>query len=169
MNYAKNIFIVLIVCSVAAYFAVLHKERRQLLTEITDLNRKLTSEKTEREKENQEAKLSMDVQLSKNDSLLQQVASLEKNLIANKKARIKEQEVAKVILDAEINADAEIDCIPNWVVGPTAVSVTSPVSKPISNVPNVVFTYGSPNANEPDCCAVLPRLNLSPILVYSFF
>jgi hypothetical protein len=33
----------------------------------------------------------------------------------------------------------------------------------------VVFTYGSPNANEPDCWAVLPRLNLSPILVYSFF
>jgi len=111
MNYAKNIFIVLIVCSVAAYFAVLHKERRQLLTEITDLNRKLTSEKTEREKENQEAKLSMDVQLSKNDSLLQQVASLEKNLIANKKARIKEQEVAKVILDAEINRNKELTIV----------------------------------------------------------
>ncbi len=111
MNYAKNIFIVLIVCSVAAYFAVLHKERRQLLTEITDLNRKLTSEKTEREKENQEAKLSMDVQLSKNDSLLQQVASLEKNLIANKKARIKEQEVAKVILDAEINKNKELTSV----------------------------------------------------------
>jgi len=111
MNYAKNIFIVLIVCSVAAYFAVLHKERRQLLTEITDLNRKLTSEKTEREKENQEAKLSMDVQLSKNDSLLQQVASLEKNLIANKKARIKEQEVAKVILDAEINKNKELTTV----------------------------------------------------------
>lgn len=111
MNYAKNIFIVLIVCSVAAYFAVLHKERRQLLTEITDLNRKLTSEKTEREKENQEAKLSMDVQLSKNDSLLQQVASLEKNLIANKKARIKEQEVAKVILDAEINKNKELTIV----------------------------------------------------------
>lgn len=111
MNYAKNIFIVLIVCSVAAYFAVLHKERRQLLTEITDLNRKLTLEKTEREKENQEAKLSMDVQLSKNDSLLQQVASLEKNLIANKKARIKEQEVAKVILDAEINKNKELTTV----------------------------------------------------------
>ena len=111
MNYAKNIFIVLIVCSVAAYFAVLHKERRQLLTEITDLNRKLTSEKTEREKENQEAKLSMDVQLSKNDSLLQQVASLEKNLAANKKARIKEQEVAKVILDAEINRNKELTIV----------------------------------------------------------
>ncbi len=111
MNYAKNIFIVLIVCSVAAYFAVLHKERQQLLTEITDLNRKLTSEKTEREKENQEAKLSMDVQLSKNDSLLQQVASLEKNLIANKKARIKEQEVAKVILDAEINRNKELTIV----------------------------------------------------------
>jgi len=111
MNYAKNIFIVLIVCSVAAYFAVLHKERRQLLTEIADLNRKLTSEKTEREKENQEAKLSMDVQLSKNDSLLQQVASLEKNLIANKKARIKEQEVAKVILDAEINKNKELTTV----------------------------------------------------------
>jgi len=115
MNYAKNIFIVLIVCSVAAYFAVLHKERGQLLTEITDLNRKLTSEKTEREKENQEAKLSMDVQLSKNDSLLQQVASLEKNLIANKKARIKEQEVAqevaKVILDAEINKNKELTTV----------------------------------------------------------
>ena len=111
MNYAKNIFIVLIVCSVAAYFAVLHKERRQLLTEIADLNRKLTSEKTEREKENQEAKLSMDVQLSKNDSLLQQVASLEKNLIANKKARIKEQEVAKVILDAEINKNKELTIV----------------------------------------------------------
>ena len=111
MNYAKNIFIVLIVCSVAAYFAVLHKERRQLLTEITDLNRKLTSEKTEREKENQEAKLSMDVQLSKNDSLLQQVASLEKNLIVNKKARIKEQEVAKVILDAEINKNKELTTV----------------------------------------------------------
>ena len=111
MNYAKNIFIVLIVCSVAAYFAVLHKERQQLLTEITDLNRKLTSEKTEREKENQEAKLAMDVQLSKNDSLLQQVASLEKNLIANKKARIKEQEVAKVILDAEINKNKELTSV----------------------------------------------------------
>jgi hypothetical protein len=111
MNYAKNIFIVLIVCSVAAYFAVLHKERRQLLTEITDLNRKLTLEKTEREKENQEAKLSMDVQLSKNDSLLQQVAGLEKNLIANKKARIKEQEVAKVILDAEINKNKELTTV----------------------------------------------------------
>jgi len=111
MNYAKNIFIVLIVCSVAAYFAVLHKERRQLLTEIADLNRKLTSEKTEREKENQEAKLSMDVQLSKNDSLLQQVASLEKNLIANKKAIIKEQEVAKVILDAEINKNKELTTV----------------------------------------------------------
>jgi len=111
MNYAKNIFIVLIVCSVAAYFAVLHKERRQLLTEIADLNRKLTSEKTEREKENQEAKLSMDVQLSKNDSLLQQVASLEKNLIANKKARIKEQEVVKVILDAEINKNKELTTV----------------------------------------------------------
>ena len=111
MNYAKNIFIVLIVCSVAAYFAVLHKERGQLLNEITDLNRKLTSEKTEREKENQEAKLSMDVQLSKNDSLLQQVASLEKNLIANKKARIKEQEVAKVILDAEINKNKELTTV----------------------------------------------------------
>ena len=111
MNYAKNIFIVLIVCSVAAYFAVLYKERRQLLTEITDLNRKLTSEKTEREKENQEAKLAMDVQLSKNDSLLQQVASLEKNLIANKKARIKEQEVAKVILDAEINKNKELTSV----------------------------------------------------------
>ena len=111
MNYAKNIFIVLIVCSVAAYFAVLHKERRQLLTEITDLNRKLTLEKTEREKENQEAKLTMDVQLSKNDSLLQQVASLEKNLIANKKARIKEQEVAKVILDAEINRNKELTIV----------------------------------------------------------
>jgi flagellar biosynthesis/type III secretory pathway chaperone len=81
------------------------------LTEITDLNRKLTSEKTEREKENQEAKLSMDVQLSKNDSLLQQVASLEKNLIANKKARIKEQEVAKVILDAEINKNKELTSV----------------------------------------------------------
>ena len=111
MNYAKNIFIVLIVCSVAAYFAVLHKERQQLLTEITDLNRKLTLEKTEREKENQEAKLAMDVQLSKNDSLLQQVASLEKNLIANKKARIKEQEVAKVILDAEINKNKELTSV----------------------------------------------------------
>jgi hypothetical protein len=32
-----------------------------------------------------------------------------------------------------------------------------------------VFTYGSPNANDPDCCAVVPRLNLSPIWVYSFF
>ncbi len=111
MNYAKNIFIVLIVCSVAAYFAVLHKERRQLLTEITDLNRKLTSEKTEREKENQEANLAMDIQLSKNNSLLQQVASLEKNLIANKKARIKEQEVAKVILDAEINKNKELTTV----------------------------------------------------------
>ncbi len=111
MNYAKNIFIVLIICSVAAYFAVLHKERRQLLGEITDLNRQLTSEKTEREKENQEAKLSMDVQLSKNDSLLQQVASLEKNLIANKQARINEQEAAKIRLDAEINRNKELTIV----------------------------------------------------------
>jgi len=111
MNYAKNIFIVLIVCSVAAYFAVLHKERRQLLTEITDLNSKLTSEKIEREKENQEAKLSMDVQLSKNDSLLQQVASLEKNIIANKQARVKEQEAAKIRLDNEINKNKELTTV----------------------------------------------------------
>ena len=111
MNYAKNIFIVLIVCSITAYFAVLHKERRQLLGEITDLNRQLTSEKTEREKENQEAKLSMDVQLSKNDSLLQQIASLEKNLIANKQARINEQEAAKIRLDAEINRNKELTIV----------------------------------------------------------
>lgn len=111
MNYAKNILIVLIVCSVTAYFAVLHKERRQLLSEITDLNRQLTSEKTEREKENQEAKLSIDVQLSKNDSLLQQIASLEKNLIANKQARINEQEAAKIRLDAEINRNKELTIV----------------------------------------------------------
>ena len=111
MSYTKNIFIVLIVCSVAAYFAVLHKERRQLLDEITDLNRKLTLEKTEREKENQEAKLSMDVQLIKNESLVQQVASLEKNLAANKQARINEQEAAKIRLDAEINRNKELTTV----------------------------------------------------------
>jgi len=27
----------------------------------------------------------------------------------------------------------------------------------------VEFTYGSPNWSEPDCCAVVPRLNLSAI------
>ena len=46
---------------------------------------------------------------------------------------------------------------------PSAVRVASPLSSPICNVPNVVFTYGSPNANEPDFCAVVPRLNLSAI------
>ena len=111
MNYAKNIFIVLIVCSVTVYFAVLHKERRQLLGEITDLNRQLTSEKTEREKENQEAKLSMDAQLIKNESLVQKVVSLEKNIIANKQARVKEQEAEKIRLDNEINKNKELTTV----------------------------------------------------------
>ena len=52
---------------------------------------------------------------------------------------------------------------------PDAPNVISPVAPPICNVPKSVFTYGSPYANEPDFCAVVPRLNLSPILVYSFF
>jgi tRNA U55 pseudouridine synthase TruB len=111
MNYTKNIIIVLIICSVAAYFAVLHKERGQLLGEITDLNRQLTSEKTEREKENQEAKLSMDVQLIKNKSLVQQVTGLEKNIIANKQVRVKEQEAEKIRLDNEINKNKELTTV----------------------------------------------------------
>jgi hypothetical protein len=111
MNYTKNIIIVLIICSVAAYFAVLHKERGQLLGEITDLNRQLTSEKTEREKENQEAKLSMDAQLIKNESLVQKVVSLEKNIIANKQARVKEQEAEKIRLDNEINKNKELTTV----------------------------------------------------------
>ena len=111
MNYTKNIIVVLIVCSVAAYFAVLHKERGQLLGEITDLNRQLTSEKTEREKENQEAKLSMDAQLIKNESLVQKVVSLEKNIIANKQARVKEQEAEKIRLDNEINKNKELTTV----------------------------------------------------------
>ena len=41
--------------------------------------------------------------------------------------------------------------------------VMSPLAPPICSVPNVVFTYGSPNANEPDFCALVPRLNLSAI------
>jgi tRNA U55 pseudouridine synthase TruB len=111
MNYTKNIIVVLIVCSVVAYFAVLHKERGQLLGEITDLNRQLTSEKTEREKENQEAKLSMDAQLIKNESLVQKVVSLEKNIIANKQARVKEQEAEKIRLDNEINKNKELTTV----------------------------------------------------------
>jgi flagellar biosynthesis/type III secretory pathway chaperone len=111
MNYKKSFFVILIVCSVTAYFAVLHKERRELLTEITDLNRKLTLEKTEREKENQEAKLAIDIQLSKNEGLMQQVAGLEKNLIANKQARINEQEAAKIRLDTEINRNKELTTV----------------------------------------------------------
>ena len=65
----------------------------------------------------------------------------------------------------------EPEIAPKFPVLPVPVddSMISPVAPPTINVPNVVFTYGSPNANEPDCCAVLPRLNLSPILVYSFF
>ena len=46
---------------------------------------------------------------------------------------------------------------------PVADNKMSPSGPPINRVPNVVFTYGSPNANEPDCCAVVPRLNLSAI------
>ena len=46
---------------------------------------------------------------------------------------------------------------------PDEPNIMSPFGPPINKVPNVVFTYGSPNANEPDCCAVVPRLNLSAI------
>ena len=46
---------------------------------------------------------------------------------------------------------------------PPADKTMSPFGPPTNRVPNVVFTNGSPNANEPDCCAVVPRLNLSAI------
>jgi SMC interacting uncharacterized protein involved in chromosome segregation len=108
MNYTKSIFIILIVCSTAAYFAVLHKERGKLLSEITDLNRQLTLEKTEREKEKNEAKLEIDLQLSKNEGLTQQVASLAKDLKTIKQDRIKEQQSAKMRLDDEIKKNQEL-------------------------------------------------------------
>ena len=46
---------------------------------------------------------------------------------------------------------------------PPADNTMSPDAPPITKVPNVVFTNGSPNWSEPDCCAVVPRLNLSAI------
>ena len=46
---------------------------------------------------------------------------------------------------------------------PAIANVTSPPSKPICNVCKSVFTYGSPNANEPDFWELFPRLNLSAI------
>ena len=108
MNYTKNIFIILIVCSTAAYFGVLYKERVKLLNEITDLNRQLTLEKTEREKEKNVAKLEIDLQLSKNEGLTQQVASLAKDLTTIKQDRIKEQQSAKIRLDDEIKKSQEL-------------------------------------------------------------
>ena len=67
------------------------------------------------------------------------------------------------------NDEPEIPANEPWLPVPDEPNVMSPVWPPICNVPKSVFTYGSPNANEPDFCAVVPRLNLSPILVYSFF
>ena len=68
-------------------------------------------------------------------------------------------------------SNPEPEIAPKFPVLPVPAddNTMSPEGPPTTYVPNVVFTYGSPNANEPDCCAVLPRLNLSPILVYSFF
>ena len=47
---------------------------------------------------------------------------------------------------------------------PADANTTSPAVLPTTNVLKSVLKYGSPNANEPDCCAVLPRLNFNAIL-----
>ena len=62
-----------------------------------------------------------------------------------------------------MNVDADTDAPTNVDDVPAVANCISPLAPPTNNVPNVVFTYGSPNANEPDCCAVVPRLNLSAI------
>ena len=64
-----------------------------------------------------------------------------------------------------VMSNPEPEIAPNVPVLPVPVEpkVMSPSGPPTCRVPNVVFTYGSPNANEPDFCAVVPRLNLSPI------
>jgi hypothetical protein len=62
---------------------------------------------------------------------------------------------SNALVDCGIN-DADIPplMLSNWICVPLP---------PSNNVFKSVFMYGSPNTNEPDCCAAVPRLNLSAI------